>query len=136
MSSQSIGIPNQKKLELLIRRLIELSRQVNEVGTNEDIRFQLQHLNDIQETVRRLGVALVERQGITAKGSKGRLRAYFLRHENKVLDGYELAIVAGVPTYGRRIRELRNEGMKILSGSGKNRRAGLKLGPDQYAYVG
>jgi len=136
MSSQSIGIPNQKKLELLIRRLIDLSRQVNEVGTNEDIRFQLQHLNDIQETVRRLGVALVERQGITAKGSKGRLRAYFLRHENKVLDGYELAIVAGVPTYGRRIRELRNEGMKILSGSGKNRRAGLKLGPDQYAYVG
>jgi len=136
MSSQSIGIPNQKKLELLIRRLIDLSRQVNEVGTNEDIRFQLQHLNDIQETVRRLGVALDERQGITAKGSKGRLRAYFLRHENKVLDGYELAIVAGVPTYGRRIRELRNEGMKILSGSGKNRRAGLKLGPDQYAYVG
>jgi hypothetical protein len=136
MSSQPFGSPNQKKQELLIRRLIDLSKEVSEVGTSEDIRFQLQHLNDIQETVRRLGVALVERQGITAKGSKGRLRTYFLRHENKVLDGYELAIVAGVPTYGRRIRELRNEGMKILSGSRKNRRAALKLGPDQYAYVG
>jgi hypothetical protein len=135
MSSNPLGSPNPKKLELLIHRLIDLSGEVSKVGTNRDIRSQLQHLNDIQETVRRLGVALVERQGITAKGSKGRLRAYFLRHENKVLEGYELAIVAGVPTYGRRIRELRNEGMKILSGSRKNRRAGLRLGPDQYAYV-
>jgi len=68
---------------------------------------------------------------IREKGSKKKLREFFLENEGKVLDSETLAKVAGKSEWGRRVRELRNEeGMNIVT---HNDRSELK--PGQYLLV-
>lgn len=43
------------------------------------------------------------------KGSRSKLREYFLENIGKVLDSETLRSVAGTSEWGRRVRELRNE---------------------------
>lgn len=65
------------------------------------------------------------------KGSKARLRVYFIEHIGEVLDSEALRVVAGTSEWARRVRELRNEeGMKIVT---HNNRSDLK--PGQYVLV-
>ena len=62
------------------------------------------------------------------KGSRDKLREYFLEHLGETLDSDTLREVAGVSEWARRIRELRNEeGYQILT---HNDRSELK--PGQY----
>lgn len=62
------------------------------------------------------------------KGSKEKLRQYFLAHVGQVLDSKTLSETAGTSEWARRVRELRNEeGMNIQT---HNDRADLK--PGQY----
>lgn len=65
----------------------------------------------------------------TPKGSRARLRAYFLSHIGEVLESEELREAAGnASEWGRRVRELRTEeGYQILT---NNDRSDLK--PGQY----
>jgi hypothetical protein len=66
-----------------------------------------------------------------AKGSRAKLREYFLAHPGKVLDSRDLSKVAGTSEWGRRVRELRNEeGMNIVT---HNDRSDMK--PGQYCLV-
>ncbi len=62
------------------------------------------------------------------KGSKAKLREFFIANVGKVLDKDMLGLVAGKSEWGRRVRELRNEeGMNIVT---HNDRSDLK--PGQY----
>ncbi len=65
------------------------------------------------------------------KGSKEKLRSFFIENVGKVLDKDILGKVAGKSEWGRRVRELRNEeGMNIVT---HNDRSELK--PGQYLLV-
>ena len=65
------------------------------------------------------------------KGSRAKLREYFIKHVGKILDSDTLREVAGTSEWGRRVRELRNEeGMNIVT---HNDRSELK--PGQYLLV-
>jgi hypothetical protein len=60
------------------------------------------------------------------KGSKTKLREFFIQNVGKVLDSDTLRDVAGTSEWARRVRELRNEhGMNIVT---HNDRSGLKPG--------
>lgn len=65
------------------------------------------------------------------KGSRAKLREYFISNVGQVLDSDTLRQVAGTSEWGRRVRELRNEeGMNIVT---HNDRSELK--PGQYLLV-
>jgi 5-methylcytosine-specific restriction endonuclease McrA len=64
------------------------------------------------------------------KGSKAKLREFFLANVGKVLDSKTLREVADASEWGRRVRELKEEGMNIVTG---NDRSDLKK--DQYVLV-
>ncbi len=65
------------------------------------------------------------------KGSKAKLREYFIAHVGEILNSTELSKVAGSSEWGRRVRELRNEeGLNIVT---HNDRSELK--PGQYMLV-
>jgi len=66
-----------------------------------------------------------------SKGSRAKLREYFIENVGKILNSDTLAKVAGTSEWGRRVRELRNEeGMNIVT---HNDRSDLK--PGQYILV-
>lgn len=65
------------------------------------------------------------------KGSRDKLREYFVQHVGEILDSDVLREVAGTSEWARRVRELRSqEGMNILT---HNDRSDLK--PGQYLLV-
>ncbi|PWK76577.1 HNH endonuclease [Mucilaginibacter oryzae] len=65
------------------------------------------------------------------KGSKAKLREYFVANVGKVLDAETLSKVAGKSEWGRRVRELRNEeGMNIVTHNDLS-----ELKPGQYLLV-
>jgi hypothetical protein len=65
------------------------------------------------------------------KGSRAKLREYFIENVRKVLNSDTLRKVAGTSEWGRRVRELRNEeGMNIVT---HNDRSELK--PGEYLLV-
>jgi len=65
------------------------------------------------------------------KGSRAKLRDFFLMNVGIVLDSDTLRVIAGTSEWGRRVRELRNEeGMNIVT---HNDRSELK--PGQYLLV-
>ena len=65
------------------------------------------------------------------KGSRAKLREYFIENAGKVLNSDTLRDVAGTSEWGRRVRELRNEeGMNIVT---HNDRSELK--PGEYLLV-
>lgn len=65
------------------------------------------------------------------KGSRAKLREYFIENVGKVLNSDTLREVAGTSEWGRRVRELRNEeGMNIVT---HNDRSELK--PGEYLLV-
>lgn len=68
---------------------------------------------------------------LKSKGSKAKLREYFIKNAGKVLNSETLRKVAGTSEWGRRVRELRNEeGMNIVT---HNDRSELK--PGQYLLI-
>jgi HNH endonuclease len=65
------------------------------------------------------------------KGSRAKLRDYFIEHVGEILNSDTLRKVAGTSEWGRRVRELRNEeGMNIVT---HNDRSELK--PGEYLLV-
>lgn len=52
-------------------------------------------------------------RGRSAEPARDRIRAYLIEHVGEVIPGEELAEVAGVSEWARRLRELRAEGLPI-----------------------
>lgn len=53
------------------------------------------------------------------KGSRAKLREFFIENVGKILNSDTLREIAGTSEWGRRVRELRNEeGMNIVTHNG------------------
>ncbi len=82
---------------------------------SEDLRHKVMSLIPIWHSLRDLGSSLIPTS--EAGSAHKRILAYLLKYAKQVISSEELAIVAGIIDYQRRIRELRREsGWKILSG--------------------
>lgn len=90
----------------------------------------------IRHRLDELGISFLSDGGIERGSASDRILAYLRLHPQIVIDGAELAVVAGIQDYPRRIRELRTEhGYQIVSGASSDPEAGLDLAPDQYMLV-
>jgi hypothetical protein len=101
-----------------------------------DLRGKVLLLVELNTGIRSLSVSQCARAGITATSAKERIKQYLLMHVGAVINSAELAVVAGISEFARRIRELRTEeGYKIASGSCADAFTGINLSPDQYMLV-
>lgn len=101
-----------------------------------DLRGKVLLLAELNKAVRKLGLSICKSDGITDRGALDRIKAYLLRHEGSCIDSSELAVVAGISDFARRIRELRVEhGYNIASGASPDPFTGINLRPDQYMLV-
>jgi nitrate reductase cytochrome c-type subunit len=114
----------------------ELDAQLTAFGAEYDsldFRGKVLRLTDILKATRKLNVATLKAEGITARGGRERLRVYMTRYVGVALDAIELEVVGGISEYGRRIRELRvQDGYKIVSGPLDPEETGLNLRRNQY----
>lgn len=109
-------MPNENTTSDFVNQLIYLLREFDELKTNSDLRPRVQALIPIHKGILDIGPSLIPRQ-IAASASK-RLLHYFQLYPLTVLPREELAIVAGIDEWARRVRELRVEqGWAIISGT-------------------
>jgi len=92
-------------------------------------------LIDLQASFRRLGKAVVAEAGFGSSSARGRIKQYLTAHRGSVIEGAELAVVGGISEYARRARELRAQGLEILTGPDVNPMTGHRLRPDHYLYL-
>lgn len=98
--------------------LIELRKILEEFETlsiRGDLRRRVIALVPAFDTIREIGKSLVT-DGLKMS-ARDRLLAYFLEYPRTVLHEKELAVVAGISEWARRVRELRVQfGWKIITG--------------------
>lgn len=105
-----------KQSESLIYELRQLLAEFESIPVDQGIRSRVLGLVPAFEVLRDLGKSLIPNG--TALGARDRLLTYFLTYPRTVLDEKELALVAGISEWGRRIRELRVQfGWKIATGA-------------------
>ena len=101
-----------------------------------DLRAKVLLLAEINNSIRQLGVSQCKSEGITERNARDRIKAYLLRHVGAIIASSEIAVVAGISEFARRIRELRvQHGYAIASGSSGDPFTGINLRPDQYMLV-
>lgn len=97
------------------RRLIELLDNFEHHLKNSELRTQVLELVPATDLLQKLGASLIKSHD--AGSARDRILAYMKKYVGIVLSGDELAIVAGISEYARRVRELRVEhGWRILTG--------------------
>lgn len=105
----------RRDAEMLRDRAITLLTNFKSVLVEGKLREQVLALLPISETFRDLGSSLIKDDD--ANSARERILVYMRRYPHTLIAGSELAIVAGISEYPRRIRELRVEaGWPILSG--------------------
>lgn len=102
--------------EILLK---EVQKLLSNFGTyiaqENDVRGRVIALAPAYDALRNVGISLVP--GQIRASARDRLLQYMLRYPETVLDRTELAVVAGIEEWARRIRELRVQfGWKILTG--------------------
>jgi hypothetical protein len=117
---------------LLVKHVGEQLEQYSAALANLSLRQRVIRLIDLQASFRRLGKALVAEAGFSTGSARARIRQYLVAHAGQVIDGTELAVIGGISEYARRIRELREEGLTILTGPESDPSTGRALRPDQY----
>lgn len=105
--------------ESIRRSLVSLLENFESKLEEEDLRDQVRGLIPARDMIQDLGSSLVD------KGSaRARILEYFKRYPKQVIEGEELAVVAGISEWARRVRELRVEhGWSIVSGRTANEMA-------------
>lgn len=99
----------------LIDRLREVLRDFETTASDGDTRTRVRALVPAFDALRELGKSVVPK-GLSLS-ARERLLAYFLAYPRTVLEEKELALVAGISEWARRVRELRVEfGWKIITG--------------------
>ena len=99
----------------LLKELHDVLKLFETAKSTSDLRQRVRSLLPAFETIRKLGKALVP-QGLKLS-ARNRILAYFLAYPRTILDEKELALVAGISEWARRVRELRIEhGWKIITG--------------------
>jgi hypothetical protein len=97
-----------------------------------DLRERVLKLLEVHQGVNKLGIALAVEAGLSNSSARGRIKEYLLKYKGQVIEADELSAISGILEYGRRVRELRDEGLKILTGPALNPATGKPLRPDQY----
>lgn len=124
-------------VNLLSAETAELFNKLQGILANtHDLRQQVKAVAAVHEPFLRLGASL----GNLSEDARSRILAYLVKYVGQVIQGNELAVIAGISEYGRRIRELRREhGWRVVSGAGKREEqeedeaTGLpRMKPDQY----
>ncbi len=99
----------------LLNQFVGLLRNFEAELAVDDLRRKVQALVPVHELLSAVGKSLIPAD--IASSASDRLLHYFLHYPYTVLPREELAIVAGIDEWARRIRELRVEmGWAILSG--------------------
>lgn len=86
------------------------------------------HLEDEHVDGSQIDMSVAELKGLRVRvfgtvrrpgSAQGRIRDYFLAHLGEPVQGVELAEIAGISEWARRVRELRDEGLEVqeLGGS-------------------
>lgn len=126
-------------------QLITLLERFREVIHHNDAREKVLALVPAYTRLNRLGKTLIP-NGLAISASD-RLLTYFQKYPNTVLKSKELAVVAGISEWARRVRELRVQaGWKIISGitakkmieEGEISESAINLsllGPDDYMMI-
>lgn len=135
-----------RRSEDVARRLYEFLLSFEQILQSEsDLRRQVYALLPAFDSLNDLGKSLIP-DGLECS-ARDRLKAYFLRYPGVALKSRELAVVAGISEWARRVRELRVEhGWRIITGvtvkemDSADDTAGLtvdleRLAPDDYLLI-
>lgn len=99
----------------MLIELREILEEFEKQSISGDLRSRVIALVPAFDVIREIGKSLIA-NGLQ-KSARDRLLAYFLEYPRTVLSEKELAVVAGISEWARRIRELRVEfGWKIITG--------------------
>ncbi len=97
-----------------IKNLLEAFETVSKEG---NLRSKVQALIPVFLKVRDLGTSLIPSKTDLKLSARERLLIYFKHYPNQIINEHELALVAGISEWARRVRELRVQfGWKIVSG--------------------
>lgn len=132
-------MPKRRRQSTVDRLISRIDRQLDTFGKSRSglsLREKVKCLVDIQEKFKELGISVVAESGLTSRAARERIRLYLIEYVGNVIEGAELAVVAGISDYPRRIRELRHEqGYQVASGASPDPDTGIDLKPDQYLLV-
>lgn len=105
---------NSYNPEAIRLQLEELVGKLQAQLESEDLRERVLSIIPVRHSVRDLGVAMLPQD---VGSARNRILYYLQQYPKTVIHGEELAVVAGIEEYARRIRELRVEfGWQIISG--------------------
>jgi len=100
------------------KRLSELKAvlaKFEKLPVSDDIRSRVLALVPVVDSLRKLGKSVLDAD--LKVSARDRILMYFRRYPKVVINGKELAVVAGIGEWARRVRELRVQyGWKIFSG--------------------
>ena len=114
MKERSEQPETPKKLLQELQKLLENFEAY--LAKNEDVRGRVLALAPAYDSLRNVGISLVP--GQMEVSARDRILQYMLRYPETVIDRTELAVVAGIEEWARRVRELRVQfGWKILTGA-------------------
>lgn len=118
--------------QFIANHLIEELGKYLAAAPDLTLRARVLRLIDLQNGFRKLGKSVLGEAGWDSGGARDRIRRYLLEYEGQVIEGAELAVISGISEYGRRIRELREEGLRIMTGPEIDPKTHQPLRPDQY----
>lgn len=105
----------QSDPEQIRKEVIELLTNFESRLARGDLRQKVIALIPIRNLLHDLGSSLIPVE--IASSARDRILAYLQRYPLTVIDGQELAVVAGISEYARRVRELRREfGWSVATG--------------------
>ena len=129
---------DRKRTASTVEKLLsDLDRRLQAFGADYrglSLRDKVRRLVNILSATRNLNAGvLVQEHDFPKRGARERLRLYFVANVGEVIDGDELAVVASIYEWGRRVRELRVEdGYLILTGPTEDDFTEVRLKKDQY----
>ncbi len=100
------------------------------------LRERVLRLVELRSKVQELGIAAVAEGGICERAAQSRMRQYLIAHYGIPIGHAELAVVAGISAFARRIRQLRTEeGYRIVTGKVTDPFAGIEMRRDEYMLI-
>ncbi len=101
----------------ILKEVKELLKEFEVVSTKADLRAKVKALIPVFLKIRELGTSVITTGENSKLSARDRLLIYFRKYPNKIIGEHELALVAGISEWARRVRELRVQfGWKIVSG--------------------
>lgn len=100
---------------------MNVEQALNTINTNVLALANVENLHDHTRNVAEMMVAVrtLGRAATGQRSGKAAILDYLTENVGEIVDGTELAAISGMADYGRRIRELRADGWRIIGGQYK-----------------